>query len=218
MSYLNWPVSKIAAEVPGASNIFFQYKVNFCRDNEQTLAQALSQHNLEPTEFISELMALEPDISTTDWQALNNDKLIEQILLRFHQVHRQQLSELQALAQQVENVHSDHPLCPKGLAKHLHDIAIELEQHMQKEEMILFPMLAQNANAAVFGPISVMKAEHHDHFSEIEKIYQLCHTLLPHQGACNTWQSLYQGLQQFISDLNLHIHIENNILFKRAQC
>ncbi len=216
MSYLNWPITKIAAEVPGASAIFFQHQINFCVSNQQTLGEILAQNELAQTELTSALMALESIPPATDWQALNNQQLIDHILTNFHQVHRQQLSELQALAQQVENVHSAHPLCPKGLADHLANIALELEQHMQKEEMILFPMLAKNASAMVFGPISVMKAEHQDHFAEIEGIYRLCPNLIPHQEACNTWRSLYQGLQQFINDINTHIHIENNVLFARA--
>jgi regulator of cell morphogenesis and NO signaling len=35
-------------------------------------------------------------------------------------------------------------------------------------------------------------------------------------GACATWRALYAGLAQLETELMLHIHLENNILFARA--
>ncbi|MGB0899768.1 MAG: hemerythrin domain-containing protein, partial [Psychrobium sp.] len=74
------------------------------------------------------------------WNSANNEELIEHILKRYHQVHRQQFSELIELATTVESVHSDHPQCPTGLAQHLKSMESELISHMEKEERILFPM------------------------------------------------------------------------------
>ena len=34
--------------------------------------------------------------------------------------------------------------------------------------------------------------------------------------ACISYQTLYQGLENFEKDLHQHIHLENNILFPRA--
>jgi len=41
------------------------------------------------------------------------------------------------------------------------------------------------------------------------------HYNLP-DGACNTWQALYKGLQTFRRDLMDHIHLENNVLFTQV--
>jgi len=76
---------------------------------------------------------------------------------------------------------------------------------------------ADTIPAMVSGPISVMMADHEAHIAEIEKIYQLTNDVTLHAGACNTWTALYLGLQAFISDLNMHIHIENAILFARVE-
>ena len=87
---------------------------------------------------------------------------------------------------------------------------------MQKEESILFPMLADN-NPLVAGPINVMMSDHQHHKTDIAHIYSLTNELTLHPQACNTWRALYLGLQEFISDINMHIHLENTILFAPAQ-
>ena len=88
--------------------------------------------------------------------------LIDHILARYHEVHRQQLPELIRLAMKVEQVHADSPDCPTGLADHLRDMRQELESHMQKEEQVLFPMLARGHGAMAVMPITMMRMEHDD--------------------------------------------------------
>jgi regulator of cell morphogenesis and NO signaling len=217
MSYLNWPVSQIAVQIPGASALFFNNKINFCCHGDIPLSEALAQKQIPEESFIAQLEALsQQNQQQVDYQALDNRELIEHILTRYHEVHRQQLPELIRLAQRVETVHAEHPLCPKGLAAHLQRMQDELADHMHKEEAILFPMLAAGAPPMVSRPISVMMADHEQHRAEIETIYRLTHDVTVHPDACNTWRALYLGLQQFISDLNTHIHIENDVLFARA--
>jgi regulator of cell morphogenesis and NO signaling len=39
----------------------------------------------------------------------------------------------------------------------------------------------------------------------------------PPADACRTYQILYQNLEGFEKDLHKHVHLENNILFRKAQ-
>lgn len=145
------------------------------------------------------------------WSAVS--PLIDHILVRYHGMHRAQLSELNRLARLIESVHADHPQCPHGLAEHLGVLSQELESHMQKEEQILFPLLKRGAGAHALGPIAVMRREHEDHNLALLELQSLSHNLTPPEQACGSWRALYQGLATFINDLNQHIHLENNILF-----
>lgn len=223
MSYLDWSVGRIATEVPGATAVFFQSRINFCCDGDKLLSEVLERKALDSQPIVAALAQLNhrqepfPDLHNQ-----SNQQVIDYILQRYHAVHRQQLPELKRLAARVESVHSSHPLCPIGLAQHLANMEQELGEHMLKEESILFPRLASDSNpvsnrAALNGPISVMLEEHEDHLAHINTIYQLTNDVTPHEQACNTWRALYRGLQAFISDLNQHIHTENNILFSRAR-
>ena len=143
--------------------------------------------------------------------------LIDHILARYHEVHRQQLPELIRMARRVEAVHRDHPQVPVGLADHLEAMHEELLSHMLKEEQVLFPMLKNGGNPFVGQPIGMMRAEHVDHGEALDKLNALTNDATPPQGACNTWRALYAGIAQLGDDLINHIHLENNVLFPRFE-
>lgn len=142
-------------------------------------------------------------------------ELIEHILDRFHDAHREQLPELIRLAERVERVHGGRPECPAGLAAHLQSVWTELESHMAKEEEILFPMITRGMNGMAVAPVSVMRDEHEQHGNALAALERLTNNITPPDDACNTWRTLYRGLETFRDDLMNHLHIENNILFNR---
>jgi regulator of cell morphogenesis and NO signaling len=61
-----------------------------------------------------------------------------------------------------------------------------------------------------------MAADHDDAGALLAKIRELTNNFTPPEGACPTFRALWQGLQEFESDLHRHVHLENNILFPRA--
>jgi len=137
-------------------------------------------------------------------------------LQRYHDVHRIQLPELARLAKRVEHVHGERADCPNGLAAHLELMRDELENHMQKEEQILFPLLKSGNYEFARGPIMVMQHEHDDHGQNLDVILRLTNDITPPPFACVTWRALYTGLTQLKEDLMAHIHLENNVLFPAA--
>lgn len=139
--------------------------------------------------------------------------LIDHILVRFHEVHRQQLPELVRLATKVEAVHSGHAAAPHGLVALLKSMHAELLQHMEKEEAILFPMLARGGNPFVVHPIGVMRTEHGEHAERLAQLMHLTHDATPPEDACTTWRQMCAGVRQFANDLQRHMHLENDVLF-----
>ena len=115
----------------------------------------------------------------------------------------------------MEQVHGDREDCPNGLADHLEAMAQELDSHMRKEELVLFPMITQGRGGLASMPIAAMRAEHDDHGSELRRLDALTQGITPPRDACTTWRALYTGLRSFRDDLIQHIHTENNILFER---
>lgn len=139
--------------------------------------------------------------------------LIDHILTRFHEVHRQQLPELIRLATAVESVHADHAAVPHGLAALLKSMHAELLQHMEKEEDILFPMLRRGGNPFVVHPIGMMRTEHDEHAERLADLMALAGDATPPVDACTTWRQLCTGIRQFADDLQRHIQLENDVLF-----
>ncbi len=217
MSLLEQTVGRIALSLPGATRIFHSHNIDFCCGGRISLSQAAERAGLHVDNLVAELEAL-PAFSSEqrDWLEASNDELIDHILTRYHDVHREQLPELIRMARRVEQVHGDRDSCPNGLADLLLVIYQEMESHMQKEEQILFPMLRRGLGDQAKGPIAVMRHEHDDHGENLEQVMRLTNDITPPKGACTTWRALYTGLREFREDLMEHIHLENNLLFERA--
>jgi regulator of cell morphogenesis and NO signaling len=143
--------------------------------------------------------------------------LIDHILSRYHEVHRAELAELQPLARKVETVHADDPEVPAGLAQALDVLASEMEDHMTKAEMILFPAMRAGGGPGIEHPIAVMRGDHDDHTANIELIRQLTGGLMPPDHACGSWRTLYSGTEKLLDDLAAHVALENDVLFPRFE-
>jgi regulator of cell morphogenesis and NO signaling len=143
--------------------------------------------------------------------------LIDHILSHYHEVHRAELAELQRLARKVETVHADDPEVPAGLAQALDVLASEMEDHMTKAEMILFPAMRAGGGPGIEHPIAVMRGDHDDHTANIELIRQLTGGLMPPDHACGSWRALYSGTEKLLDDLAAHVALENDVLFPRFE-
>jgi regulator of cell morphogenesis and NO signaling len=218
MTLLDQNLGQLARTIPGATAVFHKHHLDFCCAGKQSLREAAAARALDGELLMAELNAiagrLEDDQALTQ---LSDIELIEFILTRYHDVHRQQLPELIRLAQRVELVHGGHPECPAGLANHLEQMLDELEHHMQKEEQILFPMISRGITGMAIQPIAMMRREHNEHGKALEGIARITRHITVPQGACNTWRALYLGLETLKIDLMDHIHLENNILFDRIE-
>ena len=201
----------LAVQIPGATAVFRRLKLDFCCGGQQSLDSACTNKGLDTNAVLDEIQALQQREAAPAAPAPG--ELIDHILRRYHEVHRQQLPELIRMARRVEAVHRDHPQVPHGLADHLETMEQELLDHMAKEEQILFPLLKQGGHPMVVHPIGMMRHEHVSHGAQIERLAELTHQHQPPAGACNTWQALYAGTARLTEDLIEHIHTENNLLF-----
>lgn len=216
MTITSLPLGQIARDYPGATGILHRLKLDFCCGGATTLAEAAQAKGLSASEIASAIQALgELRNGQTNVSELSTEALIEHILNRYHDTHREELPELIRLAKRVERVHGSHPQCPAGLASLLSEMLNELENHMSKEEQILFPMIARGINGMAAAPVSVMRQEHDSHGAFLERLNRTTNDMVLPEGACNTWKALYLGLEAFRDDLIEHIHLENNVLFNR---
>ena len=62
----------------------------------------------------------------------------------------------------------------------------------------------------------MMESEHEDAGEILDNIRHLVNNYTPPMGACNSFQFLYIKLKALDEDLQLHIHLENNLLFPKA--
>ena len=130
--------------------------------------------------------------------------------------------------QKVVSKHGDrHPEMIKVLQLFT-AVKEEMEGHMQKEELILFPRIKDIEHQLTEGkqiiinstyllsPINMMEQEHDHAGSLLAEIRQLINDYNPPADACTTYRLCYASLQAFELDLHQHVHLENNILFPKA--
>jgi len=203
-------LGNIARELPGAAAVFRRHGLDYCCGGTESLRAAAAAKGIDANPIERELAALAPAPAEAPEEPL---PLIDHILVRYHETHRRELPELIALAHRVEERHAQHPEVPKGLAVMLEHVAEALEEHMQKEERILFPMMRAGGVPMIMGPIEVMQHEHVEHGERLRQLEALTRNHTPPADACTSWHALYAGTRKLTDDVMQHIHLENNVLF-----
>jgi regulator of cell morphogenesis and NO signaling len=218
MNLLDQPLGDLARDIPGATRVFNEHGLDFCCGGHVSLRAAATIKDFDPDVIAARLQQVIAAATPADrdWNAATPVELVEHIVSRYHDIHREQLPELVRLARRVETVHGEKPECPRGLAELLERIQEEMENHMQKEEQVLFPLFARGLGAMATGPIAVMRMEHDQHGENLQQMATLTNDITLPAEACNTWRALYLGLRTLREDLMEHIHLENNILFTKA--
>lgn len=158
------------------------------------------------------------DQNTAQTPPADPAELTRFIETRYHARHRAQLAALIPLAEKVQTVHYGDEHVPMGLIDLLEFLRGEMEVHMKKEELILFPAIRRGGMPGIAAPIAAMRADHDHHGRDIAEIRRLTHDLALPEGACRSWAALYDGLDAFLADLQAHIRLENEVLFPQFEC
>jgi regulator of cell morphogenesis and NO signaling len=207
-------VRDIAARLPGAAQIFRDADISFCCGGALSLADAADKAGLDLAALTARLQAL---IDSAGHDAPQETPvLIAHILERYHAAHRHELDFLVQLANRVESVHGDHDEAPLGLTEVLLALRDDLDQHMTKEESVLFPAMLQGAGALLAQPVDVMTREHAVTAELLHQVEHVTHGLVLPEGACGSWTALYTGLRKLCDDVVAHVHLEETVLFPRA--
>lgn len=204
-------VKDIAIGVPGATAVFRRYKIDFCCKGAVPLSEAAAARGVEIQTVIEDLKALQGEEVEAP---LQTEALIPYIIERYHDVHRAEFPEAIRMARRVEAVHRDSPNCPHGLGDLLAIMAHELDEHQAIEEQMLFPAML-TGHYDLTHPVARMMSDHEDLSEQLETLAQLTTDFTPPEGACTTWRALYAACQKLDTDLRVHMHLENNILFPR---
>lgn len=212
-------VGQIATECPLATRVFARYGIDFCCGGGKPLREVCEKLGLDPKIVLGEIEheIAGPSENGVRWDEASLDDLIQHILATYHVPLKEELPRLEAMSRKVAEVHGDkRPDVLPELLSVLINLKAELEQHMAKEEQILFPMIQGGQGAMAGGPISVMEHEHDSAGRALHRLRELTDGYEVPAEACNTWRALWHGLAALEDSLYQHIHLENNILFPRA--
>jgi regulator of cell morphogenesis and NO signaling len=221
-------VAAIATELPATIRVFQRHHIDFCCGGRIPIAQACGAKGLDLDTVLGDLRtaAAMPSVER-NWNDASLTALIAHIQHRFHEPLRAELPRLEAMVDKVVDRHGQHlPETLLPLQQTFRALREELLAHMLKEDRVLFPVIATldagapvsvpDAAAWLASPIAAMEAEHADAGAALERLRQLTDGYTPPEWACPTFRGLYYGLAQLESEMHIHVHLENDILFPRA--
>lgn len=213
-------VGSIATEHPLATRVFARHGIDFCCGGGQPLSAACGERGVELGRVLTEIeaeLAAHPDVGVR-WDEAPVDALIDHILERYHRPLDEELPRLEAMMRKVHRVHgAKDPARFDALLEAVLAVKADIEQHLPKEEQILFPMLRQGRGDMAAGPMHVMELEHDALGGLLRKIRELTDDYTVPEEACNTWRALWVALETLERDTHEHIHLENNVLHPRAR-
>ena len=213
------PVGRLAAAAPLATRVFARHGIDYCCGGGVPLEQACADRSLAVDQVLEEIEAAlqTPEQDLKSWDDADLGELIDHILETYHRPLDEEMPRIEAMARKVHAVHGEKaPDMLAGIVKTFGDLKIELEQHMLKEERVLFPMIRSGQGGMAAGPVTVMHSEHEHAGALLRKLRELTGDYVVPEGACNTWTALWHALADLERSLHEHIHLENNILFPRA--
>ena len=212
------------------AQIFDKNKIDFCCNGGNSLSEACDKSNTDINKIIPELEALvfvnDPDSYYID--GLSLDALCDYIEKRHHTYVRETIPFLQQKLQKLCDVHGENHQELFEIRTSFDEASDNLSAHMEKEELILFPYIrkmvtSQNGNLSggneigeLIKTIDLMEEEHQTEGERFERISRISNAYTCPPDGCNTFQVTYQTLKDFEQDLHRHIHLENNILFRKA--
>ena len=225
-------VAQIAANSLAAVRVFEKYGIDYCCGGKRPLADVCRDKGYNPEVIQAELdgAAAGNQERERDWTTAPLSDLIEYIVGRHHDYLRGEFPGLQSRLDKVYRVYNQrYGPALLGLPEVFGALRSELESHIRKEEVILFPAIVafeevvrsgRQPNLPLTGLselIRTMESEHSIAGDALTKIREITANFALPEYACVTYRALMSGLEELEHDLHLHIHLENNILFPRAE-
>lgn len=213
------------------AQIFKSFGIDFCCGGKKTIAEVCSKKGIDENLVKNALQQVSEAAKDheNDYQKWDIAFLADYIINTHHQYVKENTSFIMELANKVARVHGEaHPETVR-VAELFSIVGQELLQHLNKEEIILFPFikalsaaqrdggaLPESAFGSASAPIQMMEAEHEQAGELMHQIREVTNnfSLPPH--ACNSYTILYKKLDEFENDLHKHVHLENNILFPKS--
>ena len=225
-------VGEVAAGSAAAVKILERYGIDYCCAGKRPFEDVCREKRLSPAIVANEIAAAGTalPVQSKDWNTAPLRELIRHIVSTHHEFLKLELPRIARRLHKVVEVHGENdPAALHQLANVYEGLWQELNLHMHKEEMMLFPTIERYEAAmrsglplppspfgSIANPIGVMEAEHDSAALALSRIRELTIDFRAPPYACSTYCAMLDGLRALEADLHTHVHLENNILFPRV--
>lgn len=227
---INDKVGDIVSIYPEAAEIFMAYNIDFCCAGNRTLEVAAQEKDVDVIEVLGEVNKkyeafIERKQSYEDYTKYSCKDLIDYIINTHHKYLWEEMPILSKFTQRILAAHGDkHPELLTKVKTLYEDLRKELEAHLRKEEDIVFPLIKTYVEAKdgkakndMLKEIRSLKDEHEAAGNILKELRKVTNDYEFPSDVCTTFVMTYKKLKEMERDIFLHIHLENNILFKRYE-
>jgi regulator of cell morphogenesis and NO signaling len=119
----------------------------------------------------------------------------------------------------------EQPPCLAPLRTAFHRLCAEMEGHMTREEVVLFPAIleaqtelgaAEKGFGSIQNPIGMIEQEHDWEAERLEKMRQIARDYRLPESANEKLRLLFRELEALEAAMHAHSRLESSILFARA--
>ena len=227
----NKTVGQYVADDYRTARVFEKFGIDFCCGGNVYLAVACQEKRIDPATLQLELDAvkIEPIERSQNYGAWELPFLADYIVTVHHAYIKENVEQIASYARKIAEVHGAHHPEVLKIAAIFDRIAIDLTAHLREEEEVFFPA-CKRADAArksgsapdlqdsktIRADLVKLRSEHDEVGAAIHTIRHLANDYAIPGDVCNTFMLTYQKLSEFEDDLHKHVHLENNILFLKA--
>jgi regulator of cell morphogenesis and NO signaling len=223
----NSKTGDIVVEFPMASQLFKEYKIDFCCGGDRPIGEVLEEKQIDADHFMNQLNALYKEkndntVQEIDWTKASYKELMDYVVQTHHAYLHRVLPELSALVAKIYRVHGkNHPELER-VHRLFNKLKGELEHHLIEEEVNIFPKIeayekdrTTKSLDELLKDIETLESEHDASGDILKELRNITRDYFIPSDTCRTYSLTYQQLEELESDMFQHIHLENNILFPR---
>lgn len=224
----DYSLGEVVTVYPAVVKKFNDMELDYCCGGSKSLEVALKEKGVDVDKFVEDLNKEFKEFKFensqyVDWREKSSEELISHIVETHHGETFRLLKEIDPLMVKVFRVHFSHD--PELLMK-VHSLfgklKCELEEHLLKEENILFPLMIKYDKAKdekekkeIEEDIRIIVNEHEAAGDILKELAEVTDDYKVPEWGCISFKLLYDYLHDLEKDLFIHIHKENNILFPR---
>lgn len=224
----DYSLGEVVTVYPAVVKKFNDMELDYCCCGNKSLELALKEKGVDVDKFVEDLNKEFKEFKFensqyVDWREKSSEELISHIVETHHGETFRLLKEIDPLMVKVFRVHFSHD--PELLMK-VHSLfgklKCELEEHLLKEENILFPLMIKYDKAKnekekkeIEEDIRIIVNEHEAAGDILKELAEVTDDYKVPEWGCISFKLLYDYLHDLEKDLFIHIHKENNILFAR---
>jgi regulator of cell morphogenesis and NO signaling len=226
-------IGDIAAGVANAGRIFEIFGIDACCGGDEMLSTAAPRAGLDLGEAIALLNgdwgATRPGEGALRWTLAPLSELIDEIVNGHHRYTRSRLAYFDHALRLLCSGHARTQAQLLKLRSTVDRLIEILVPHMRYEEQVIFPYMrclerlidpdehkSSGATPQDSLRLQAMSHDHNDDITLVDELRRASNDYSAPAGACENERKLYRELAEFDLDLRHHIHLENDVLFRRA--